>query len=414
MSISKSVLSVSAALVAVGFASAETMDRPQGVKIGQRMTLRPYVSASVSYDSNAGSSSSSNNGDALWTVSPGLGLDYTAESWSLLLSLYYNYRSYTKSENVRRFNQHSYGETLRWNWSNSRGGEKGWSVMLSETLRKVTMADDLTYADGSSYTADRMQFDVNGGLQRRFNEYWHGDIHAGYYRLDYDNDTSTDRISNYGWSRWNIGAEGGFAPTRWTDIIIALGYHGYAQDNTDNTEYDGYSQGYSLQGGLGSYMTERISYRALAGWSRFEYADGESSSDGFVYTLSGNWKIGDTWNTMLMASSYYQPSERQKSSKTRVDSLGWGLGKSLVRGKLRATIDVTYRHETIESINSNYSDYDLDIATGRLGLHYTLNRFLGCFVTAEYQRSWNSDSGRATSYGDYDRWRLTAGLRLTY
>ena len=408
------VLAFAATLVAG--ASAEVLDRPTGIKIGQRMTLRPYVALSVGYDSNVSASSNAgrNDGDVLWTVNPGLDLDYKAENWSLLLNVYYNYHAYTKSENASDYNQHTYGETLRWNWSNSKGAEKGWALMLSEQFSKVAMADDISYYDGRSYTADRSQFSINGAVQRRFNEHWHADVNASYYNLDYDNDTyDTSRSAYYGWQRWTAGLEAGFAPSRWTDIIGALGYQGYIQDNVDGTTLSRDSQGYTAQIGLGSYATERISYRALAGWSRFEYANNSSSDDGFVYTVSGNWKIDDTLNTMLLATSYYQPSERERAAKSRTDSVSWGIAKALVSGKLRATFDATYRHETHEPLSGGY-DYKIDVATARLGLNYPLNRFMTGFVYGEYLRSWNSDSGTQYSYCDYDRWRVTTGVRFTY
>jgi len=397
---------------------AEVLDRPGGIKIGQRMTLRPYVSASVGYDSNAGSRHSGESGDMMWTISPTLGLTYNADSWSLLLDAYYNYHGYSKSENSD-YNSHNYGESLRWNWSNSSGAEKGWSLVLSESFRQISMADDMTLADGKGYQADSRQFDIQGAVQRRFNEHWHGDLNASYYWLDYLNDTKTEN-SYYGWQRWTIGAEAGFAPSQWTDFIIAGNYQGFTQDNVDSPLYrgiDNTSQGFSLQGGIGSYMTERISYRVLAGWSRFEYGDGFDTADGFVYTVTGNWRIGETWSTMLMATSYYQPSERQQASQSRVDALSWGLAKSLVRGKLRATLDIQYRHETQESTLSQEAydrDYDLDIVTGRVGLNYTLNRFLSVFANAEYQKSLNSESDSRYGAYDYDRWRVTTGVTVTY
>ncbi len=40
-----------ALLVAVASAQAEMMDRPEGIKIGQRLTLKPYVAFSATYDS---------------------------------------------------------------------------------------------------------------------------------------------------------------------------------------------------------------------------------------------------------------------------------------------------------------------------------------------------------------------------
>ena len=112
---------------------------------------------------------------------------------------------------------------------------------------------------------------------------------------------------------------------------------------------------------------------------------------------------------MLVASSYYQPSEYERASKTRNDSLSWGLHKSLVRGKLNATFDMTYRHETIDRVSG--SDYDLDVLSGRLGLNYTLNRFITIFTYGEYLRSWDDSK---SGYYDYDRWRVTGGVRLTY
>lgn len=408
------VLAVAGVMAAGAY--AEIVDRPTGIKIGQRMTLRPYVSLSVSWDSNvAGTHSNSrNDGDVLWTVNPGLSLDYRADTWSLLLTGYYNYHAYMKHENSNTHNHHTYGETLRWNWSNMKGVERGWSLMLSETFQQIAMTDDMSYGNGTSYSADRYQLTVNGAAQHRFNEQWHADFDASYYLLDYRNDTgNTGMPALFGWQRWTAGAGLGFAPSKWIDLLGHVGYQGYKQDNTSTTRTGSESYGYTAQVGFGSYATERISYRALAGWSRFEYGK-TSTSDGFIYTLTGNWKISDTLHTMLMASSYYQPSERERSSVSRVDAVSWGLGKSLVRRKLNATVDLTYRHETHEATRGGSIDYALDVATARAGLHYAVNRFWTGFVTAEYQRSINSESDRKSGYCDYDRWRLTMGVRLTY
>jgi len=396
-------------------ASAEVLDRPSGIKIGQRMTLRPYVSASATYDSNVSSRKNGQVDDVMWSVNPNLGLEYRAENWALDLNAHYNYHAYCKSEN-RDYNQHSYGETLRWNWRNSQeeGAASGWSAMLTESFEQITMADDMILGGGRGYTADRRQFNIAGGLQRRFNEKLHTDLDASYYWLDYLNDTSSG-YAMYGWQRWQAGLTFGYAPSRWTDLLTSLQYQGYKQDNVEGSTYSSDSQGYSAMFGLGSFMTERISYRALVGWSRFEYAGNASTSDGFTYSLSGSWKIGETWNMMLLASSYYQPSEREYASKSRVDAVSWGLAKSMIRGKLRGTLDLAYRHTTNEYIGRTvYNDYELDVVTGRLGFNYVLNRFLTAFAYGEYQRSWNDESDSRNGYCDYDRFRVTCGVRLTY
>ena len=403
--------------LAVSAASAEVLDRPSGIKIGERLTLRPYVSMSITYDSNVEANNASQysgkKDDFLWTVSPTLYLSYNAETWSLLLSGFYNYRQYFDSSH-RDYNHHTFGEDLRWNWSNSTGAEKGWSLVLGQSYQQISMADDMTMDGGQNYSGDSKQLQVAGAIQRRFNEHWHGDLNASYYWLKYDNDVES-RYAYYGWDRILVGAEAGFAPSPWTDILVSGSYQYYNQDNAEGDSAVGdSSQGISLQGGLGSYMTERISYRLLAGWSMFDYGDGEGKANGFVYTASGNWKIGETWNTMLVATSYYQPSERQYASQSRVDSVSWGIAKVMVRGKLRATFDVRYRHETNESATDSSWDYSLDIWTGRLGLDYTVCRFLSVFAYGEYQNSMNSEADSRNGAYDYDRWRVTTGFRIQY
>ena len=402
-------------LVAIGLSLAslaDLIDRSGGFKIGERMTLRPYVSLSMTYDSNVRSRHDGGDGDCLWSISPAASLAYDAESWSLLLSGYYNYRQYFKSEN-NTHNHHSLGEDLRWNWANSTGTEKGWSLVIGQSYKRILYCDDLVVGnDGHNYSGDTQQFQFSGALQRRLNEFWHGDANAQYYWLNYVDDAAATRY--YGWDRWGAGLELGFAPSRWTDIIISGSYYGYEQDNTTGTSISSSSQGYSLHAGIGSYMTDRISYRLLGGMSCFEYAGGASKSQSFTYSASANWKIGETWNMMLLGSAYYQPSERQRASSSRVDAISWGLAKVMIRGKLRGTLDIRYRRETNEHVSNSSADYVLNIVTGRIGLNYSLCRFLSAFGYVEYQRCWNDEAELRNYAYDYDRFRATIGLTLTY
>ena len=75
---------------------------------------------------------------------------------------------------------------------------------------------------------------------------------------------------------------------------------------------------------------------------------------------------------------------------------------------------MTYRHETIESISSSGVDYDIDVVTARIGFNYIFNRFFSFFAYGEYLRSWDSEKRANSGYCDYDRWRVTGGVRLTY
>ena len=414
-------------VVVCATAQAEVLDRPTGIKIGERLTLRPYVSMSFTYDSNprtkSGGQAFGSEGDCMWTIAPMLSLAYNAENWSLLMGGYYNYRHYFKEEN-KHYNSHNYGEDLRWNWADSSGMEKGWSLIIGQSYKQITMSEDMTLPDGSNYSSDSRQFQFSSAIQRRFNEKVHADLNGSYYWLDYMNDKKSSS-AYYGWDRWTVGLDAGYAASKWLDVIVSGSYQGYTQDNGGRVKGDGNlagynvgdsSVGYTLQTGIGSLLTDRISYRVLAGWSRFEYGDNASAANGFVYTLTGNWKIGETWNTMILASSYYQPSERQYATQTRTDAISWGLAKVMVRGKLRATFDLRYRRENHEytiDTGNNY-DYVLDIVTGRLGANYTLNRFLSCFAYVEYQKSMNDHASERGGAYDYDRLRASVGVALSY
>lgn len=405
-------------------ASAEMMDRPSGIKIGQRMTLRPYVAVSASYDSNAAGRDGGKS-DVVWMVNPGLGLEYKAENWSILASANYQYNEYTKKRNSNNNSHHTFGETLTYNWSNSQAGERGWSVMLTEQYRQVNEVDDIKDVGGNSYNRDRREGSVAGAIQRRFGHGLHAGINGGYSWVDYDNkNKATSGSGLYGYDRWTAGGEIGYAPSKWTDLLLVGSYSAYNQDG--NNPQPGVmrrtasrdSESYALQAGIGTFATERITYRVLGGWSKYEYKSGGSSSDGFIYTVAANWTISDTWRTMLMASSSYQPSEREYSSSSRVDSISWGVAHAMVQGKLNGTFDLAYRREGREcqgyTGGTRSYDYDLDIFTARLGLSYTLNRYLSLFTNFEYRMSRpSSTNGGGVGY-DYDRFRGTLGVRLTY
>ncbi|MBR4259142.1 MAG: outer membrane beta-barrel protein [Kiritimatiellae bacterium] len=395
-------------------ASADFVDRPKGFRIGKRLTLRPYVSLSYTYDSNIDSAKKSKDA-SIFVVNPGLGAEYIDENWEVLGRAWYSYHGYSRYKS--RLNKSSYGENLSFKWTDSLPNEKGWSVMLTESFTQIAQDDDMTAHNGRGIGRDRKTFQIAGIVERRINEKWHAAGEASFYYLDYDNNIK-EYAPLYGWKRTTVGGEIGYAASRWTDLLLAANYQWYTQDNIPNSasyRYSDESRGWVVMAGLGTRATERISYRILTGWSRFEYANGDAKDvNGWTYQVSAKWKLSDTWNTMLLASSYYQPSEREVASAIRVDSISWGLAHSMVRGKLNATFDLNYRRETHEYSFSRGYDYDDDIITARLGLNYTLNRFLQLYGRIEYQTDM-CDGGNVRGHNyDYDRFRGTVGMRLTY
>jgi len=408
-------VATSAAAVVSAFAlsaMADMVDRPGGIKIGERLTLRPYVSVSYTYDSNIDSTKHSRDG-SFWVIDPGIGISYKDDKLQVTGRAYYNYHAQNRYH--ERLNSSSYGENLSISWRNSMANEKGWSFIFTESFAQISQDDDMTHHNGRGVGRDRQTFQFGAAVERRINENWHAGANASYYLLDYDNNIK-EYAPLYGWKRWVVGGETGYMASRWLDFIVAGTYQHYTQDNISRaSRLSDNSRAYSLMGGIGSRATERITYRAMAGWSRFEYADGDlDTQNGWVYQISGNWKISDTWSTMLLASSYYQPSEREVACASRIDSISWGIAHSMVRGKLSSTFDINYRRETNVYSYYDSGDYDDDIITGRFGLTYTLNRFLQVYGSIEYQTDMCSGKGVRGHAYDYDRFRGTVGMRLTY
>ncbi|MBQ6137595.1 MAG: outer membrane beta-barrel protein [Kiritimatiellae bacterium] len=417
----KSYLASAVAFAAI-CAQAGDMDRENGIMIGERLTIRPYVSLSYTYDSNVDSSKHGTDGSQ-WVVNPGFDAIYLAQNWMIDAAAWYQYHAYNHYSS--QLNESGYGESLKWNWANSKSDEKGWKAMFSERFEQISQDDDMSDRHGRGIGRDRKEFHADGVIQRRINEYWHGSAIGNYYLLDYDNNMQK-YATLYGWKRALAGAEFGYAPTKWTDFIIHANYQWYWQDNDEDSEADyregsrrgrpvhSDSRGWTVMGGLAGHVSEKITYRLLGGWSRFEYGDGTKDIDGFTYEGSADWQIDSTLHMLALASSYYQPSEREYGAALKVYTASLGLGKSFVKGKVNGTLDLAYRHETHEYTEYAEDDYDEDIWIFRLGLNYKINRYVGLFGRVEYQTEETSNGGARGHEWDYDRWRGTVGVRLTY
>lgn len=394
------------AVAAVSTAFADTMDR-SGIKIGsgQRMTLRPYVSLSYTYDSNVDSSKHGQDGSQ-WVVNPGLVLEYKDDNWDVTATAYYNYHAYNRY--TSQLNSSSYGQTLDFKWVDAARDERGWLFQMEESFRQVAQDDDMSNSKGRGIGRDRKEFKVNGILQRRVNQYLFATALAGFYLLDYDNDVSK-YARLYGWKSTVVGGELGYIATKWTSFLVHGDYQWYWQDNTDNTGIGDTSRGYTIQAGLCSYATERIEYRLLGGWSYFDFGNGTHTLDGFTYKASAKYKVGDHLDLVAFGSSYFQPSEYNLGTAMKVNTFSVGLQERFV-DNLRGTLDLAYRNESYEYSTSG-ARYDTDIWTGRVGLTYKLNRFVHLFGRVEYQISTTT---RVSHSYDYDRIRGTVGVRLTY
>lgn len=418
------LLTMCAVAAAVASQAAEMDPEQKGFRfINDRLTFSPYVALSYTYDSNVDSSKHSKAGSQ-WVVNPGVNASYKDDNWKVDGQVWYQYHAYNRY--TSQLNSSSYGEKLSLDWQNAKANEAGWRVKFTESFVQIAQDDDMSNHDGRGIGRDRKQFRFDSIIERRVNEHLHAGVYANYYLLDYDN--NVDKYAwLYGWKRLAVGGQAGYVVNSWLDVLVAADYQWYWQDNdTDKNStatasrrgkiVRGDSRGWSVMGGIQTLATEKLSYRVLAGWSRFEYGDGVDNIDGWTYQLSGKWQIDNenTTSLMLLGSSYYQPSEREYGSALKVYTLSAGVAKGLVRNKLRLTADLAYRKEVHEYTEYSADDYDEDIITARVGIQYELNRVASIFGRVEYQTEETRSGGAHGHEYDYDRWRGTVGVRLSY
>ena len=196
-------------------------------------------------------------------------------------------------------------------------------------------------------------------------------------------------------------------------MLVAGGYSHYTQPGGHGYHhYSNDSKTWTVQAGLGTRATERITYRALMGASWLEYGGHSGSDCSWTYSLSANWKISRQLQASLLGNSYYQPSERTRGQALKVYSLSGGLSYLTLGDKMTLTANVAWRYEDT-CYNDRYLSYgnnfDEDILSVRLGATYTINRWVSVFATFTWGEEWCD----RRSY-DYDRFRGTIGMRFHY
>ncbi|MBO7686606.1 MAG: outer membrane beta-barrel protein [Kiritimatiellae bacterium] len=392
------------------FAGESVADKPQGFRFfNQHLTIKPYVSLSYTYDSNIDTSRHA-EGDSIFCIQPGADFEWKGERWALVGSLWYRRNAYCEYSN--EMGENSYGESLAYKWTTSKQDERGWSLILAEKYRYSDQSDALGSGDGRGVWRDREALDASGILQRRFNERLHAEILAQYNWLDYKNDTGK-YAPLYGWSEYAVGAQAGYAASKWTDFLVAGGYAHYTQKKGRGyRNYSNDSQVWTVQAGLGTHATEKITYRALMGVSWLEYGGHANADCGWTYSLDANWRITRQLQFSVLGKSYYQPSERTVGQAIKVYSLSGGLSYLTLGDKMTLTANVAWRYE-----DTCYSDrylgygnnFDEDILSVRLGANYTINRWMSVFADFTWEEEWCD----VRAYG-YDRFRGTIGMRFHY
>ena len=400
-----------------GVTTPQKESRPMGFRFfNNHLTIKPYVSFDYTYDSNIDTAHHAED-DSIFAVTPGAEFVWRGEKWALTGSLWYRYRYYCEFN--KEMGENSYGENLAYTYASSAKNEKGWTLMLSERYGFFNQSDDLTSQNGRGVWRDRESADAAGVFERRFTEKWHADLTGQYHWIDYRNDTG-HYAPLYGWSQYSGGLQAGYAASRWTDLLVAAGYSRYNQRTNSrggealSRKYSNNSDSYSVMAGLGSHMTELITYRALMGASWFDYGNAGDTDCGWTYTLSANWRIHRQLQLSVMGSSFYQPSERYVGQAVKVYTLGAGLAYLTLGDRMRLTANASWRFEENVYSDSYYTrrqNYDETWFSARLGADYLVNRWMSLFASVMWEQE---ICGNGNSNYDYDRLRGTLGVRFHY
>ena len=391
-------------------AGESVADKPQGFRFfNQHLTIKPYVALSYTYDSNIDTTHHA-EGDSIFCVQPGADFEWKGERWALVGSLWYRRNAYCEYAN--EMGENSWGESLAYKWTTSKQDERGWSLILSEKYRYTDQSDALGSGDGRGIWRDREALDASGVIQRRFTERLHAEVMGQYNWLDYKNDTGK-YAPLYGWSEWSAGAQAGYAASKWTDLLVAGGYSHYTQKKGRGyRNYSNESQVYTVQAGLGTHATEKITYRALMGVSWLDYGGHSNADSGWTYSLDANWRITRQLQVSALGKSYYQPSERTAGQAIKVYSLSGGLSYLTLGDKMTLTANVTWRYEDT-CYSDRYlgygNDFDETILSARVGADYVINRWMSVFANFTWEEEWCD----VRAYG-YDRFRGTIGMRFHY
>ena len=384
--------------------------KPRGFRfMDGHLTIKPYVALSYTYDSNVDTSHHSEP-DSIFSVTPGANFTWKEERWELVGTLWYRYNAYVDDNS--HLGESSYGESLAYQWSNVGEDRRGWNLKLAERYAYYIANDDIT-SGGRGVWRDREKLDLTGVLERRFTERWHADLMGQYNWLDYKNDTGK-YAPLYGWSQRAVGLEAGFVASAWTDILIAGGYNDFTQKKgRGRRNYSNSSHVWSVQAGLGSHMTEKITYRALMGVSQLSYGGHSDTDCGWTYQLSANWRARRDLSFTVLGNSYYQPSERSLGQAVKVYALSGGVSYLTLGDRVTLHGNVSWRLE--ENVYSDrylarYNDYDEYLLSARVGADYTINRWVSLYANFTWEQNWCESH----SNYDYDRFRGTVGMRFHY
>lgn len=370
----------------------------QGFKYNN-LNVSPFVNLEYTFDSNV-DYDKHNYKDTIFRVNPGVDLSYDGNDWGLNANGWYAYDWYSKYDIL---NASRYGDNIEF----YRESASGWRLVLGQKYVKSSQNDSILEG-GRGLWRDRSELSLSSALSYELSERTMITFDAMYSDLKYDMN-QTEYAPLYGWQEWSTGVELARKLTEKSNLLLNGGYQNYVSDGSAGG-VSSQSTGYSLMAGLGSRATRKISYRAMAGMSWFDYAGGDQLS-GSTYSMDASWAINQKWAWSVAGSSYFQPSEREQNQAMQVYALSSGVIYRPAR-KLTTRFDVAFRREENQYASQmapQLGGVNEDRFEIRLRADYQLRRHMSIYCGLEYQEQLSDDKDY-----EFDRYRGTLGVNLRY
>ncbi|MFA7173691.1 MAG: outer membrane beta-barrel protein [Kiritimatiellia bacterium] len=363
------------------------------------LSVSPYVNLEYTYNSNVDYSKGQKRDDHIFSINPGVDLNYKGNDWGLKGNAWYDHDYYHEYDIL---DKDSYGESVDFYWESP----KGLKLLLGQRYVNSSQNDSLTSDSGRGLWRDRNQLDINGALAYQFSEKTSVTLSGLYSDLSYENDTRKYG-GLYGWTLYSVGLQLARQMTAKSDFLVSGSYQQYHSDGARGG-VDSSSVGYTLMAGVGSRATERVMYSLKAGASLFDYAKGDQMA-GFVYEGHLSWLMSKKWALSFAGTSSFQPSEYEVNQADQTYSVSSSLTYKTTR-RLTTSLDLAYRREERQINTANARDGDGDDRySARLMARYKLRKYVNLYAGLEYEEQFSDQN-----MNEFNRYRGTLGLNLRY
>lgn len=402
-----------------------------GIQIG-RSVLSPYLSLSLTHDSNAELEPNSEEREGLEDQF----LEYRlGVSWVLAQNLksfsfsgWWYERLYQEFDNL---DNTGYGQYA----SFSMGTPSQTTLTLYQRFERLT---DNTRTDTFAPQANNVQPDPVGGanaeerserdtltlsaiLGTRVGDQTTGGLSYQYSETDYaDRDLSSN-------SSQNLSAQAGYIVTPKSSVFVR-GSYGILE--SESLTEDGYTT--SLLGGISSVATEKLSYNIGVGWNRYErdpeppdpaFPDVEPDpgleDDGPAYDAAIQWAASHKTSVSASGSLGFENSANAASSVRQTERIQLAISHRLTT-RVGLGAAVFYRHEDYSEPRIVQSpdpgaepeliNDERETVGGNLSASYTPKApWYNVFARASYE-----DTTASTTNSEYDQFRATIGVRMHY